>query len=382
MSKRIALAAALVASLACGGQGPSGGGLVGPQPSMSLTAVPAPDGVVPVNTNASQGARRVLSYLAQLKNRSDNRVVSGQFIASTGTGPAAWAMFYDEIHRQTGKDVGLIGIDLEGNGWCLPTRPESWCHPPGGIGVNIDPFWIDKAIRHSDRGGLVTLHWSAHNPWTDGTVEDMQGTGGTALDQLITPGSPVYAKWMSTLDQVAVGLQQLRDANVVVLWRPFHEMNGNFWWGRQNSSLSFVRLWQHMFGYFTNAKGLNNLLWVYAPVEWPGVPVLAQYPGDAYVDIVGFDHYPDTQTFAVTPSYEALAAKGKVMAMTEYGYRGLGLGDDVNVINSIQSNMPLLTYVMFWNDFSDRSYSMTSNLNATGFMGHPWTVDISEVGTH
>jgi hypothetical protein len=70
------------------------------------------------------------------------------------------------------------------------------------------------------------------------------------------------------------------------------------------------------------------------------------------------------------------------MAMTEYGYHGEGLGDDVNVINSIQSNMPLLTYVMFWNDFSDRSYSMTSNLNATGFMGHPWTVDISEVGPH
>jgi hypothetical protein len=41
--------------------------------------------------------------------------------------------------------------------------------------------------------------------------------------------------------------------------------------------------------------------------------------------------------------------------------------------------MPLLTYVMFWNDFSDRAYSMTSNLNADDFMDHPWIVDRSEL---
>ena len=63
----------------------------------------------------------------------------------------------------------------------------------------------------------------------------------------------------------ADGLKELQDANVVVLWRPFHEMNGGwFWWGGKDPD-EFIRVWRHMFDYFTKTKGLDNLLWVYGP---------------------------------------------------------------------------------------------------------------------
>jgi hypothetical protein len=42
----------------------------------------------------------------------------------------------------------------------------------------------------------------------------------------LNPDSETHLRWMKELDQLADGLQQLKDAGVVVLWRPFHEMNG------------------------------------------------------------------------------------------------------------------------------------------------------------
>jgi len=201
------------------------------------------------------------------------------------------------------------------------------------------------------------------------------------MEQLITPGSAVYSNYMAKLDKVAAGLKQFQDSGAVILWRPFHEMNGNwFWWGNNNSSVSYIKVWQHMYNCFTNTKGLNNLLWVYAPNEGSGA-YLNTYPGDSYVDICGMDYYPSTQTFGTLAVYGALKAKGKVMAFTEYGYRGTGQVDNINVISSIRNNNPLCTYLMYWNDDSDRKYSMTSNVNTTDLMNDPWSIDRSEVWT-
>ena len=70
---------------------------------------------------------------------------------------------------------------------------------------------------------------------------------------------------MQELDQLAAGLEELKEAGVVVIWRPFHEMNGDwFWWGAKPPA-EFVKVWRHMFDYFTNTKQLDNLLWAYGP---------------------------------------------------------------------------------------------------------------------
>ena len=96
---------------------------------------------------------------------------------------------------------------------------------------------------------------------------------------------------MEELDTLAAGLKQLQDAGVVVLWRPFHEMNGDwFWWGGKNPE-AFINVWRHMFDYFTKTRGLNNLLWVYGPNH--GKKTAAYYAGDGYTDVVGLDAYTD-----------------------------------------------------------------------------------------
>ena len=49
-----------------------------------------------------------------------------------------------------------------------------------------------------------------------------------------------------------------------VLWRPYHEMNGDwFWWGKKTGPSGHRALWRMMYDRFVNYHGLNNLLWVW-----------------------------------------------------------------------------------------------------------------------
>ena len=125
---------------------------------------------------------------------------------------------------------------------------------------------------------------------------------------------------MKQLDTLAAGLTELKDAGVVVLWRPFHEMNGNwFWWGGKDPA-AFQKVWRHMFDYFTKTKGLDNLLWVYGPNH--GEKVAAYYPGDRFVDVVGLDAYTDFVDPAHIRGYREVAAIPKPFGFTEFGPHG------------------------------------------------------------
>src|SRR5208283_171686 len=107
---------------------------------------------------------------------------------------------------------------------------------------------------------------------------------------------------MADLDRTATELTRLRDAHVAVLWRPFHELNGGwFWWGK-NGPDAAKRLWKLMYERYTKTHKLNNLIWV---LGYTGKPDAKWFPGDAYVDIAGADTYgPGTQH----PMFESVVA--------------------------------------------------------------------------
>jgi hypothetical protein len=82
-------------------------------------------------------------------------------------------------------------------------------------------------------------------------------------------------------------LEELRDAGVVVLRRPFHKMNGDWvWWGGK-APADFILLWRDMHAYFTVERGLNHLLSVSSPNS--GAKVDDYCPGRDWVDLVGLD---------------------------------------------------------------------------------------------
>ncbi len=171
------------------------------------------------------------------------------------------------------------------------------------------------------------------NPWTQAGVNDTRvGSMAELLttDSAVLKGSAVNKRWRQELDYVASGLAELRDAKTVVLWRPFHEMNGGwFWWcpehqGRWLPPEDFIALWRDMFRYFTDVKGLDNLLWVYsAAVQTDKQQPSATYyyPGDDYVDIVGLDWYlnKDVAELDQFGSYSQLVGLNKPFGLTEFG---------------------------------------------------------------
>jgi mannan endo-1,4-beta-mannosidase len=93
---------------------------------------------------------------------------------------------------------------------------------------------------------------------------------------------------------VAEGLQQLKDAGVVVLWRPFHEMNGDwFWWGKKTGDDGYKKLYRMLYDRLVNFHHLNNLIWVYNCNELNDNvdPYEKYYPGNDVVDILATDVY-------------------------------------------------------------------------------------------
>ena len=95
------------------------------------------------------------------------------------------------------------------------------------------------------------------------------------------------------MDKGAKALKELKDAGVPVIWRPFHEFDGGwFWWGKGGAE-NFKKLWKMMYEKYTNEWELDNLIWALGftasvPAEW--------YPGDEYVDIVGADTYVENDS--------------------------------------------------------------------------------------
>lgn len=120
------------------------------------------------------------------------------------------------------------------------------------------------------------------------------------------------------LKNAAAYLKLLRDVDIPVLWRPFHEAAGGwFWWGKD--AASFKSLWIAMFNYF-KTEGLDNLIWVWTTegndADW--------YPGDQYVDIVGRDVY-NKETADCVSEYTSIAENygNKIVSLSECGTVGL-----------------------------------------------------------
>jgi mannan endo-1,4-beta-mannosidase len=305
----------------------------------------------PANPKSNAKAKAILEYFQNLEGRANKRVISGQFCNS---GPRENLRLVNEIHDQTGHWPALLGVDYASRGGVNPDAPNQ------------------AAIEHWKRGGLVTISTHLYNPArtnANGGLRDKDVDLGALLDV----HSDTHVRWMHELDQVAGGLQQLKDAGVVVLWRPFHEMNGDWFWWNGKDPATFIKMWRQMFDYFTKTKGLDNLLWVYAPNH--GDKTTAYYPGDRHVDLVGLDAYTDFVDTNHIKGYAEMAQIKKPFGFTEFGPHGPsnppGDYDYLRFIQGVQKDFPRTVFFMSWND----KWSLARNTNTAELLNHPWIVN-------
>lgn len=146
-----------------------------------------------------------------------------------------------------------------------------------------------RAIEWSNNGGLVTICWHTGADFS-GEWKDAMDDEITDWDALFTDGTPENKQLLDGMDKGAKALQELQNNGVTVIWRPFHEFDGGwFWWGKGGED-NFVKLWQLMYNRYTDYWQLNNLIWVLG-YSHNGEKYKNWYPGDEYCDIIGADSY-------------------------------------------------------------------------------------------
>ena len=207
--------------------------------------------------------------------------------------------------------------------------------------VNLDsvPFAAMRGFIQSvyKRGGMVTLSWHLNNPLTGKTAWDP--APGTVLS--ILPGGEKNGLYTSWLDKVAVFIQSLkgeRGEAIPVLFRPFHEMNGGwFWWGKTHCTPDELKsLYRFTVTYLRDTKNLHNLLYAFNTDRFSSKEeYLERYPGNEWVDVVGFDIYQRSKGENANQAFmseignmlsdiESIATENqKVPALTEFGFNAL-----------------------------------------------------------
>jgi mannan endo-1,4-beta-mannosidase len=270
----------------------------------------------PVTPNASPEAKALLEYIQGISGKftltgQHNYPQSGdrntQFAADyIGKTPVVWS-----------DDFGFSKV---GDKDTYLSRPEI----------------IKEAIRQFHMGAIVTLCWHAVPPTADEpvTFQPLPGANPEALasvqgqltdaqyKDLLTKGTALNKHWMQQVDVIASYLKQLQDAHVPVLWRPYHEMNGNwFWWGgRYKGKYTTSELYRQIYDRLVNYHKLNNLIWVWSVDRPTGADrAFANfYPGNQYLDILALDVYGSDFKQSYYDSLMVLS-KAKPITLAEVG---------------------------------------------------------------
>lgn len=227
--------------------------------------------------------------------------------------------------------------------------------------VNLDTVnfkTMSKLIKkaHQD-GGIITLSWHPDNPLTKKSAWDP-----TATLPMILKGGLLHPKYRAWLSKIATFMNQLKTddgQSIPIVFRPFHEMNGSwFWWGKDSCTPEeFKQLWRQTFTLLTETFKVNNLLYCYATdVVVNKNEYLKYYPGDDYVDVLGIDLYQKGSTedykILLDNNLSMLAniakAKGKPFALSEGGLERLPIEDWwTKVLDENVRNIGL-SWVLVW----------------------------------
>ena len=230
-----------------------------------------------------------------------------------------------DVKDVTGDYPAVYGWDLSG----LEKKSDK----------NIDGVPFDKMRQYikdgNSRGGIITLSWHFDNPLTDKSAWDITPKSLAS----VLPGGQSHEKFKSWLDEGVKFILTLKDKNgkpIPILFRPFHELTGTwFWWCKNNASPEeFKTLWKFTIDYLQK-KEVHNLIYVYNTADFTTTEeFLEYYPGATYADVLSFDKYQfndptkDNSFVETCQSQfkimnEVAKEQNKIMAFAETGYEAI-----------------------------------------------------------
>lgn len=228
----------------------------------------------PVNPNAQECVKNVLKYLSDI---TYDKVITGQHTQT---------MAQEELHKieeVTGKQPALLGFELlsySPNINYLDTDEECMTEIVENFGT------LKRAWEWAEQKGLITFTWHWFSPLGGHSKAFYSRNTTFDASKAVIDGTPENRALLSDMDMMAGLLRPFCDRHIPILWRPFHEGDGGwFWWGRKGAE-TVKKLFRIMYDRYTNLHKLNNLIWV-----WNSQAPQC-YPGDDVVDIISRDMYP------------------------------------------------------------------------------------------
>ena len=313
----------------------------------------------------------ITSYMGSIIK--SGHIITGQHCGDGDNINTVYEREVEGLFALTGRKPALIGADY---GW-------KW--------DNDYPVINNRLVDHWNEGGLVTISWHANNPFSGSTrfnprINTVNEKATIDLSLLLrkAPENEARTRYLNDLEIVIENLKYLRDQGVVVIWRPFHEMNGNwFWWGidsfgdDQTNVEDYKNLWADMYDMFVNEHRLTNLVWVYSPTteESYTAKVDTYYPGSEYVDIIGLSSYNPVPELK---DYKKLVRLEKPFVMSEIGPDRDNYGNfDQKLLIDMLSGKA--AYFLQWHSWTNAKVSIVDNLNFDIMMADPRVINMGDL---
>lgn len=250
---------------------------------------------------------------------------------------------------------------------------------PAMIGVDLMDFTghaAEEIEKHKEklkqnvvatynRGGITTVTWHFSNPLSAGGFYWKDSVSVPAVRHLI-PGGYAHETYKAILDHIGEWAHSLKGKNgqlVPVIFRPYHEFDGYwFWWGANYCTpREFTTMWKFTVSYLRDHLKVHNFIYAFSPDNTfkTEAQFLDRYPGDEWVDMVGMDNYGDmgrdryqldTAALKLKIVADYAAKKGKLAAFTETGLESI---PDTTwwtetLLKTMRHYDIKLTYVLVW----------------------------------
>ncbi len=246
------------------------------------------------DVNATDETRALMSYLASVYGE---HIISGQQ-EIYNYGPHDFEYEFEYLNDLTGHYPALRGFDY-GN-FCCPAfgsddgsteRVIDWVKNKNGIAESTFHLNVPVDMSSYEIGSRIDFAQTTYSEKTD-----------FSPSKAVQEGTKENQYYMQALTTLAEQFSKLQDEGIPIIWRPLHEAEGGggetgswFWWGREGSE-AYKELWIYTYKTLTEKFGLHNLIW-----EWNSYDFATSadwYPGDEYVDIIGYDKYSCTKYLA------------------------------------------------------------------------------------
>lgn len=279
----------------------------------------------PVDSDATQKTKDLLAFLHDMSKRQ-SMLFGQQNAAHLGISIDRFDGTQSDVKRICGSHPAVVGLDT--------------LSFTGYEGTLRQSVLVTQQLHRENV--IVTL--SMHAPNFAVCDDDFAGYSpnvtSPAIVSDIMQGGAYHAKYLRFLDLIVAFARTAVDDDgecIPMIFRPFHENNGSwFWWGGAHCTPQEYReLFRYTVRYLQKEKGIHHFLYAYSP-NGPfasEAEYLERYPGDDFIDIIGFDMYHDrptphdtwTETLVATCRIVASIARdhNKTAAVTETGLRML-----------------------------------------------------------